>query len=371
MKRYNNRHNSRRRIFFWVGSFLSLAGVLVLSSIPFFYFRSAVVGKHLLLTAQTLVSSSSAKENSITSNAYPVPTMSAGLNIPVFNTGQVIGEVVVPNLSLQAPLVQGTSASQLESAVGHLVTSVMPGKPGTTLIAAHNATWFRHINRLKTGDVIQVKTTYGTFNFQVTSSKVVKTGESVRNSSDSSIVLESCYPLNALYLTPYRFLVYGKLVHLSSTAVTVANPASDTNYYVTIPQKIVDEGLTLNTNTLPMGTLTYTGKPANSFTQSNNAWSATHAMIELYLGWIHASSDKDLTAIDAIAPKVSVNPFFGVKLPGVKYLSAYNVSLHVQGEQLMSATSTVQVGINGKTYTIVLTAHAYGHKVKLTQIEIK
>ncbi|QSO48332.1 class D sortase [Alicyclobacillus mengziensis] len=371
-----NLYNNKRRIFFWIGSFLSIAAAVVLGSIPFFYFRSAIVGKHLLQQASTLVNRTNSNMNSTTQNAQSVQAISEGLNVPAFQAGQIIGEVVIPTLSLQAPLVQGTNPSQLDTAVGHLVTSVLPGKPGTTLIAAHNATWFRHINRLKPGDLIQVKTMYGTFNFHVTTAKVVRTGDSVPNTLDSSIVLESCYPLNALYLTPYRFLVYGKLVQISSTRIAASKPPTGTNYYVTIPQNIVNEGLTLSTNTLPMGTLTYTGNPSSLFTQSDSAWSATHTMIELYLAWIHASADKNLVAMTAIAPnavtpKLTGNPFFGVNLLDVKYLSDYNVSLHVQGEQLLTATGTTQVRIHGKSYKIVLTAYAHGQQVKVTKIEIR
>lgn len=365
-----NLYNNKRRIFFWIGSLLSIAAAVVLGSIPFFYFRSAIVGKHLLQQASTFVHRANPNVNSTTQNAQSVQAISKKLNVPAFQAGQIIGEVVIPTLSLQAPLVQGTNASQLDAAVGHLVTSVLPGKPGTTLIAAHNATWFRHINRLKPGDLIQIKTMYGTFNFHVTTAKVVQTGDSVPNTLGSSIVLESCYPLNALYLTPYRFLVYGKLVQISNTRIAASKPPTGINYYATIPQNIVNEGLTLSTNTLPMGTLTYTGNPSSLFTQSNSAWSATHSMIELYLAWIHASANKNLVAMIAIAPKVADNPFFGIHLLAVKYLSDYNISLHVQGEQLLSATGTTQVRIDGKSYKIVLTADAHGQQVKVTKMEI-
>jgi sortase A len=400
----SNRNFLRRRIVFWVGSLLSLAAVVMLGRIPFFYFRSAVVGSKLLQSANALVNKNSsgssgvnslannragssiegvmessangtdaanAATNSTISQAYSVQTMSAQLQVPTVQTGHIIGEVVIPALSLTAPLLQGTNAYQLQAAVGHLITSVMPGKPGTTLIAAHNATWFRHIDRLKPGDSIQVKTVYGVFRFEVTSSRVVKTGAAVPNTLESSVILESCYPLNALYLTPYRFLVYGKLVQITSTHVVPTKATSGTNYGVTIPQQIVNEGLTLSANTLPMGLLTYTGTPSNSFTQSNSPWSATHAMIELYLAWVHASGDKNVAAINAIAPRAAVDPFFGVRLRDIEYLSNYDVSLHVEGNQLLSATSSVQVRIKGKPYTVMLTADTYGHQMKLTRVEVK
>lgn len=378
--KHRKRRTANRRKVFWFGMALSLAGLIVLAAIPFFYLRSAYVGHQLLKQANAAVGNSVADINLVSpgSNATSNQTSpsqlqltSETMKVPHFATGQLIGEVKIPALSLQAPLIQGTAAQQLEVAIGHLSTSVMPGKPGTTVIAAHNATWFRHVNELKTGAKIEVATAYGTFVFEVTQSKVVKVGAPISDTNNASIVLESCYPLDALYLTPYRYLVFGTLAQIVADSRT--KPSTSLNqpyYYAVVPNDIAREGLTLSTNTLPMGTLKYTGSPGAAFTQSNFALSGTQSMIELYLAWLHAASDKNQTAIDALVPTGTPDPFYGVNRSHVQYLSNYDISLDVKGDKLISTTGTVRVQVGGTRYTIVLHGAAYGYQVKLTSIHV-
>lgn len=209
-------------------------------------------------------------------------------------------------------------------------------KTGTSIIAAHNATWFRHTNNLKNGAKIDVRTKNGLETFEVTKHKVVHTGSPVYNSANPTIVLETCYPTDALYLTPYRLLVYGKWVSSSKPGAslgpsqTAISNSVTTKYKTDIPQRIVKQGITLTTNSLPMGTLKYTGNPSSKFTQSNFPLSASAAAVRLYLAVLHASSHKDTAALNQLLPSsLSTNPFLGVNLQKLHYLHNFAVTLDV------------------------------------------
>ncbi len=80
---------------------------------------------------------------------------------PTAPAGQVVATLSTSALSLVTAVVQGTSDATLLVAPGHYVSSVMPGQVGTSVIAAHNATFFRHLNRLQRGDRIVVTTIQG------------------------------------------------------------------------------------------------------------------------------------------------------------------------------------------------------------------
>ncbi len=134
--------------------------------------------------------------------------------------GQVVAELSIPALGLKTPIVEGTTDSLLLMAPGHFSGSVMPGQSGTSVIAAHNATYFRHLDRVKPGDQVVVTTSQGTFWFQVSGSQVVKDNGPLLNSTSPSLVLEACWPLNALYFTPTRYVVNAFLVK------DVLNPGS-------------------------------------------------------------------------------------------------------------------------------------------------
>jgi sortase A len=130
--------------------------------------------------------------------------------------GSVIGTLEIPRIHLREAVLEGTTGAILEKAPGHLRNSVLPGEIGTDIIAAHNVTTFHHLDALKTGDWILVNTSAGMFQFQVTKFQVVKVGDPVPNTRYPSLVLETCYPLNAWYLTNQRFLVYAVLVKSGS-----------------------------------------------------------------------------------------------------------------------------------------------------------
>jgi hypothetical protein len=47
--------------------------------------------------------------------------------------------------------------------------------------------------------------------------KVEKVGYNIENFPYPGLVLESCYPLNALYITPNRYLVFAKFITSSTS----------------------------------------------------------------------------------------------------------------------------------------------------------
>src|SRR5947209_165657 len=51
--------------------------------------------------------------------------------------GEVIGEIEIPRLRLQAIVVQGDSAANLRHAVGHISESPLPGAWGNVALAGH------------------------------------------------------------------------------------------------------------------------------------------------------------------------------------------------------------------------------------------
>lgn len=185
-----------------IGILLVSIGVGLLARVPYFYYRSKWVGEDLVQQMNQKIAGE-VSDGKQEASAEPI-------------NNHVIGKIEIPKLSLTAPLVEGTDEEQLEVSVGHLSASVLPGKKGTSVLAAHNATWFRHIDQLKPGDTVVISTTYGVFDFQVVHTKVVHQNDEIESTSVPSVILESCYPLDAKYLTQERYLVYGELVKTKS-----------------------------------------------------------------------------------------------------------------------------------------------------------
>ena len=239
------------------------------------------------------------------------------------------------------------------------------------MIAAHNATWFRHIDQLKKGSAIEVKTDYGEFLFHVTGSKIVHTGEPVYNTPQQSIVLEACYPLNALYLTPYRYLVFAKMDETGKWKNTQQQSAA-TIYKAAIPQHLRSEGLTLSTNTLPMGTMKYTDQPSKVYTESPSPLSASNALVQSYLAWLHASSNKELDALQSLIPFYQKDSFFGTALSQISYDSSFDEILDVYNGKLRSITGVVHPYIKGLGhFKVTMTAKVRKSVLTIVSLDIK
>lgn len=365
-----------------IGLAACAAGAVVLAQIPFFYLRSSIRGHQLLHQAQQQLASAGAGQPGQPVQAGQSVSLTRLQLMKPAHPGALLGELSIPKLGLKAPVLQGTDDKELDVGSGHLTTSVLPGQAGTSILAAHNATWFRHVDQLKKGDRIVVRLASGTYTFQVSGSRVVHTGAPVYDTSDSTLVLEACYPLNALYLTPYRYLVFASLTSRSQSSSTPAmhtvgggNAGADPLYSAQVPTDLARQGLTLATNSLPMGKLSYIGNPSQSYTQSNQPLSAANTLVALYLAWLHASADKNAADLSALlstgnASNVAQNPVYGVPLTSIHNRSRFDITLSVHGQQLTEATGhiTVQIGSKGVYHATVM-AVADGMSLHLASLD--
>src|SRR5579859_7386530 len=86
--------------------------------------------------------------------------------------GSLLGQIEVPRIGLSSIILEGTEASTLRRAVGHIPGTALPGQPGNLCIAGHRDTFFRPLRRVKVGDEVVVKTPTGTVFYRVKSAQV-------------------------------------------------------------------------------------------------------------------------------------------------------------------------------------------------------
>jgi len=132
--------------------------------------------------------------------------------------GQPIGRIRIPRLHLSMVLVQGTSESDLAKGPGHYDAASgentdLPGMGGVIGIAGHRTTFlhpFRHIDDLRSGDMILLAMPYGTFRYTVYYHKVVSSTDwsILRRRVFEKLVLSACHPL---YSASHRWVVFARL----------------------------------------------------------------------------------------------------------------------------------------------------------------
>jgi sortase A len=223
--------------------------------------------------------------------------------------GELSGILSIPALKLSAPVEEGTDDAELDVAVGHDPQSVWPGANGAAVLLAHDASYFVHLDALKPGDVITYQTACTTAKFVVSGQQIVAAGSDVSNTSNASLVLDTCYPPDALFYTPQRLLIRAGEVDESMTGVTAAAgpPPVAPTYTSTAPPALVAQGLTLQQNEAPMGTMQLVDS-TRVFAQSPRPLSLEAAALEAYFGGLHAGAQRQLSWWQALAPGIPLPP---------------------------------------------------------------
>jgi LPXTG-site transpeptidase (sortase) family protein len=294
--------------------------------------------------------------------------------------GQLAGVLDIPSLGLDAPVEEGTDDAELAVAAGHAPASVWPGQAGSAVLLAHDVSYFVHLGSLRPGDLITYRDQCTSVDFRVTGQQVVAAGSPVYDSTTPTLVLDTCWPTNALFYTSQRLLVTADEVPAATVATATRSapatgtgpferfarldpvlraatptapappsnlPAVDPVAYTTpAPPGLVAEGLTLEQNEVPMGTLTLTGDPSTAFEESPGPLSLTAAALEAYFGGIHAAGQDRADWWSAIAPGVTMPaPLTGATITG--HDGALDVSIGSTGGAPSTVTLTTGVTVSG------------------------
>jgi len=128
--------------------------------------------------------------------------------------GDVIGEIQVPRLRLNAMVVQGDSPASLRRAVGHLIKSALPGEWGNVALAGHRDTFFRPLRDIRLGDEIRFKTRERSFEYRVESIEVVAPTDIrvLKSSTGHDLTLLTCFPIYYIGPAPKRLVVRAREV---------------------------------------------------------------------------------------------------------------------------------------------------------------
>jgi len=128
--------------------------------------------------------------------------------------GDMLGELQVPRLGLDAIVVEGDSTADLRRAVGHLSNSAMPGERGNVALAGHRDTFFRPLRDVRLGDEIKFQTRERSFVYVVESIEVVGPTDIrvLESSTGHDLTLLTCFPFHYVGPAPKRFVVRAREV---------------------------------------------------------------------------------------------------------------------------------------------------------------
>ncbi len=127
--------------------------------------------------------------------------------------GDPLGRLRIPRAGASAVFVEGTASGDLRKGPGHYPGTPIPGERGTVAIAGHRTTygaWFRHIDRLRAGDRIDLAMPYGRFTYRVERTQIVPPTALwvTQRVSYDRLILSACHPL---YSAAKRIVVFARL----------------------------------------------------------------------------------------------------------------------------------------------------------------
>ncbi len=132
------------------------------------------------------------------------------------------GILTIPKLSLTTPVEQGLNNAVLDVAIGHDPATSWPGPSTAALFAAHGVSFFSHLNQLSPGDIITHAIPCATYTFRVEGAQGTSLGAPISLPNQGALVLDTCYPLNALWYTPDRYVVTASYVKTASQSTQSA-----------------------------------------------------------------------------------------------------------------------------------------------------
>lgn len=136
------------------------------------------------------------------------------IHTPALNTQYAV--ILCDQIALSAPLYYGDNSYSLQNGVGQYSYSGLPGEGKPILIGGHDGTFFAPLKDIKIGDMIEIETTYGNYEYQVSNTSVAdidNTDAYDLNQNKEQLILYTCYPFGQLIGDrDKRFFVYCDLV---------------------------------------------------------------------------------------------------------------------------------------------------------------
>ena len=209
-KRDKKKSGPMRRVKHWLSA-LSLTGKIAVAVIAVFLaFGFTVLGQGLYIKAKAELAQvmlETAWSRTLAGETISKPWPWADM--------WPVARLEVPRLGESAIVLNSASGESMAFGPGHVSLTPMPGRGGTSVIAAHRDTHFEFLKDVKIGDQLHLTLTDGSVNrYEVKSFEVVDaeaSGIEPHLQGSSKLALVTCWPFGAAQRGPLRYVVHSEL----------------------------------------------------------------------------------------------------------------------------------------------------------------
>jgi sortase A len=207
-----------------IGKLMITVGLLMLGFVVYQLWGTGIktqqAQRELAKEYEQLTATTNPHSDSPSTSTPPLPSET--------NEGDVIGRIVMPDISVNKWIVAGATMDMLERGPGLFANTALPGQLGNSAIAGHRTSYgapFSRIDQLDPGDDITVVTPRGSFTYAVTETRIVPaTAVEVLdtvNPEKATLTLVSCHPK---WTSRERIVVFADLVDAGDAVLTPATP---------------------------------------------------------------------------------------------------------------------------------------------------
>ncbi|HEY6972607.1 MAG TPA: class D sortase [Candidatus Angelobacter sp.] len=136
--------------------------------------------------------------------AYQKNTIRAGTPLAILR---------IPKLELEVPVLEGTDRITLNSGVGRIVGTALPGQNGNIGIAGHRDGFFRGLKDIHAGDTLELIANHRTDTYIVDRIHITEPRDVsvLRPGVQPQLTLVTCYPFYFVGPAPQRYVVRASL----------------------------------------------------------------------------------------------------------------------------------------------------------------
>lgn len=194
------------------GALIMVLGIVLISMAIFQYAEHQIQLKKALAQAEALVGEKSADRPQTKPLTAPASDPNLSVTRQQFHPADndVVGLLEIPKIKAELPIIEGTDEEMLEKGVGHYSATVFPSDGEQILLSGHRDTVFRKFGELAIGDRFIVKMPYGSFEYEIASTKIVDKDDTtvIRPMGEEVLVVSTCYPFRYVGAAPDRYVVY-------------------------------------------------------------------------------------------------------------------------------------------------------------------
>ena len=120
-----------------------------------------------------------------------------------------LGILTIKKINLQVPIYNGTDDVTLDRGAGRIKGMAKMDEDGNLGISGHRDGFFRGMKDVELGDDIDIQTTRGTENYEVTSITIIPKEDAsvLASSTEKKLTIVTCYPFYFIGHAPKRLIV--------------------------------------------------------------------------------------------------------------------------------------------------------------------